>query len=94
MGSQDIMIAISELTSSNEARIIADHVINKLKTLRQYENRVKSGLFCTGQEVRFNADAGRLKSKTGIITKVNITKAVVTVDGCSWNIPFSMLEAV
>ena len=46
--------------------------------------------FKLGQIVQF----GRWRKRTGTIEKLNITKAVVNVNGQKWRVPFGMMEAI
>ena len=46
----------------------------------------------TGDKVKFMSRI-YMMTKEGVITKMNIKKAVVSMRGCSYNVPLGMLEA-
>ena len=52
------------------------------------ESKVKSSLYID-QEVYV---VQKNKKESGVIKKVNKTRAVVTIDNRSWNVPFTMIE--
>ena len=52
------------------------------------ESKIKSSLY-VDQEVYI---VTQNKRENGVIKKVNKTRAVVTIDNRSWNVPFTMIE--
>jgi hypothetical protein len=61
--------------------------------LRRKQLHAEAGSnFKVGLAVQFGRPNGR--KRTGTIEKLNITKAVVNVDGQKWRVPFGMMEAV
>ena len=52
------------------------------------ESKIKSSLY-VDQEVYV---VQKNKKESGVIKKVNKTRAIVTIDNRSWNVPFSMIE--
>tara|TARA_R100000231_G_scaffold64810_1_gene52322 strand:- start:208 stop:465 length:258 start_codon:yes stop_codon:yes gene_type:complete len=67
--------------------------VNQLHKLKDsisdiIESKIKSSLY-VDQEVYV---VQKNKKESGVIKKVNKTRAVVTIDDRSWNVPFSMIE--
>ena len=52
------------------------------------KSKIKSSLY-VDQEVYV---VSKSKKESGVIKKVNKTRAIVTIDNRSWNVPFSMIE--
>ena len=67
--------------------------VDKLHKLKEsisdiIESKIKSSLY-VDQEVYV---VQKNKKESGVIKKVNKTRAVVTIDNRSWNVPFTMIE--
>ena len=65
-------------------------LVDTIQFRRKQIHAEKGSNFKLGQVVQF----GRWRKRTGTIEKLNITKAVVNVDGQKWRVPFGMMEAV
>ena len=65
-------------------------LVDTIQLRRKQIHAEKGSNFKLGQVVQF----GRWRKRTGTIEKLNITKAVVNVDGQKWRVPFGMMEAV
>ena len=65
-------------------------LVDTIQFRRKQIHAEKGSNFELGQVVQF----GRWRKRTGTIEKLNITKAVVNVDGQKWRVPFGMMEAV
>jgi hypothetical protein len=84
-----ILNSLSALSES-ELRTLNHSVINQLKSVRDQESARKRRLFSAGDRVSFN---GRRGYTEGTIVRVKRKKAIVNVNGGSWDVPLNMLSA-
>ena len=70
--------------------------INELVDTIQYRRKIihaeAGSNFKVGISVKFGRPNGI--KRTGIVEKLNVTKAVVNVSGQKWRVPFGMMEVV
>lgn len=67
-------------------------LVDTIQFRRKQIHAEKGSKFQVGITVQFGRPNGR--KRTGTVEKMNVTKAVVNVDGQKWRVPFGMMEAV
>ena len=81
---------INSIHDSTDLRILKSVINDRIKVLssmlRYSLNR--------GDLVSITSGKNRHKTETGTIKKVNISRAVVNINGKMWNVPFSMITKV
>ena len=74
--------------------------MNDLDELRLIQSAVRDRIKEVASAIKYDLDKGdkviidsprRELKEEGTIVKVNRTRAVVNIDGTSWNVPFSMI---
>jgi len=90
MSYNDILSGLYVLNES-ELRSLNTAVCDQLKHLRDAESARKKHLFSAGDRVSFS---GRGRHFEGNIVRVKRKKALIDVNGQTWNVPFNMLNEV
>ena len=80
----------NEILKMNKDEISS--IVATINMRRKQLHGEASSQFKVGLAVQFGRPNGR--KRTGTVEKLNITKAVVNVDGQKWRVPFGMMEAV
>ena len=77
------------------------NLIEDVRELRQLQQVIKDRKQALGNKLKQNLSVGDKvningsnKVESGVILKLNRTRAVVDIKGTSWNVPFSMLGRV
>ena len=79
------------LNIKNEIRKLSS--LSELNELTSFINDCKTMLGKSALSVGSNVNVVQKTKKTpGVITKMNIKKAIVDMNGMLYNVPFSMLE--
>ena len=84
---KEFLADIMQIRDINELKLIRSAVSDRIK---EVSSRVKYELK-KGDTVIVTSKKG---VEDGIIEKINRTRAVVRMNGTSWNVPFSMIEKV
>jgi hypothetical protein len=88
---KSIINAINSISSTKEMNEAIELLKAKQKQIRSIESAAARSTFSSGDHVVINSrKSGRL---TGIIEKVNRTKAVVSIDAVLYTVPLTMLNA-
>ena len=82
---KDLMIKLMTITDISELRMIRNAINDRIK---EVAGAIKYRL---RKDDKVVIDNGRQIKETGVIVKVNRTKAVVNIDGKQWNVPFTMI---
>jgi len=90
MSYNDILSGLYSLNES-ELRSLNTAVCDQLKYLRDSESARKRQLLSEGDRVSFS---GRGRHFEGNIVRVKRKKALVNVNGQTWNVPLNMLSEV
>lgn len=80
---------INQIDQMEDLNVIIEVVRAKQKSLRASLIAAKKAGFVVGQTVNITSRKGSL---TGVIVKVNRTKAVVEINGDKFNCPISIME--
>ena len=80
---------INQIDQMEDLNVIIEVVRAKQKSLRASLVAAKKAAFVVGQTVNITSRKGNL---TGVIVKVNRTKAVVEINGDKFNCPISIME--
>tara|TARA_R100001594_G_C3861193_1_gene220974 strand:+ start:188 stop:448 length:261 start_codon:yes stop_codon:yes gene_type:complete len=77
------------------------NLIEDVRELRQLQQVIKDRKQALGNKLKHSLSVGDKvningsnKVESGVILKLNRTRAVVDIKGTSWNVPFSMLGRV
>jgi len=88
---KSIINAIKSISSTQEMNEVIELLKVKQKQIRSIESAVARSTFSSGDHVYINSrKSGRM---TGIVEKVNRTKAVVSIDAVLYTVPLTMLNA-
>jgi len=82
--------AIKKLDNMEDLNIVIRQVKLTQKALRLKLAQEAKSTFSVGDNVKIKTRSG---SEKGIITKINRTRAVCDINGSSYNVPFSIMEA-
>jgi len=80
---------INQIDRMEDLNVIIEVVRAKQKSLRASLIAAKKAAFVVGQPVNITSRKGNL---TGVIVKLNRTKAVVEINGEKFNCPISIME--
>jgi len=86
-----ILKAINSISSMEEMNEVIDLIKLKQKSLKNEVRAKTRSIIMVGSKVIVESRDGDQK---GVITKINRTKAIVTMNGSSWNVPLTMIKAV
>ena len=81
---KELLADLMQIKDVNELRLIRSAISDRIK---EVSSRIKYELK-EGDAIVVNSKKGE---ESGIIEKVNRTRAVVRMNGTSWNVPFSMI---
>ena len=81
---------INSMHDSTDLRILKSAIVDRIKVLG---SMLKYSLN-RGDLVTVTSGKNRQKTETGTIKKVNISRAVVNINGKLWNVPFEMMTKV
>ena len=81
---------INSIDNMEDLNKVIDVIRNKQKSLRSDIVNSKKAELAVGMTVNISSKKGTL---VGVITKINITKAVVEIEGREYNCPISIMEA-
>ena len=87
----NIINGINEITTNTELGFVIDAINARGTIVRAMESATAKVGLSVGDAVILNGKKN--KDAEGVITKMKISRAIVMVDGVSWDCPFSMLEA-
>jgi hypothetical protein len=90
MSYNDILSGLYSLNET-ELRSLNTAVIDQLKHLRDAESARKRRILSEGDRVSFSGRHGHFE---GNIVRVKRKKALVNVNGQTWNVPLNMLNEV
>jgi hypothetical protein len=88
----NIFTEIANITTNNELNAVIDAINAQATIVRSIESAKAKAFLSVGDTVILNGK--KTKGLEGVITKMKIKRAIVMVDGVSWDCPFSMLEVV
>ena len=81
---KELLADLMQIKDVNELRLIRSAISDRIK---EVSSRIKYELK-EGDAIVVNSKKGE---ESGIIEKVNRTRAVVMIDGKQWNVPFTMI---
>ena len=84
----EIVTLINKVDNTENINIL----FNELKERRKAIGRNVGYSLSVGQIVLVRGN--KIGTEEGTIEKVNRTRAVINIEGKSWNVPFSMIEAI
>jgi hypothetical protein len=84
---KDILVEIMQITDIKRLRLMKSAIMDRIK---EVGSSIKHELK-RGDKVYIDSPR-RQRTEVGIINKVNITRAVVEIDGQLWNVPFTMIR--
>jgi|TARA_Y100000310_G_C20064333_1_gene526454 exopolysaccharide biosynthesis protein len=84
IGRKELLEDLMQISDINELRLIRSAISDRIK---EVGSRIKYQLL-KDDKVIVTSKKG---VESGTIEKVNRTKAVVNINGTSWNVPFSMI---
>ena len=83
---------IISLINRIDKQVDLNRIFDEVKQRRRaIGNSLKYNLYA-GQKVLVNGN--KVGKEEGTIERINRTRAVVKIDETSWNVPFSMIEAI
>ena len=88
--SANMMKAINSISSTEEMNDVIEMIKLKQKSLKSEVRAKTRSTIMVGSNVIVESRDGDQK---GVITKINRTKAIVTMNGSSWNVPLTMIKA-
>ena len=83
---KELLIQLMQMRDLDELRLIQSAIRDRIK---EVSSAIKYDLD-KGDKVIIDSPRRELKEE-GTIVKVNRTRAVVNINGTSWNVPFSMI---
>ena len=83
---KELLIQLMQMRDLDELRLIQSAIRDRIK---EVASAIKYDLD-KGDKVIIDSPRKELKEE-GTIVKINRTRAVVNIDGTSWNVPFSMI---
>ena len=86
IGRKELLEDLMQIRDINELRLIRSAISDRMK---EVASAIKYDLD-KGDKVIIDSPRKELKEE-GTIVKINRTRAVVNIDGTSWNVPFSMI---
>ena len=84
IGRKELLADLMQFRDVNELRLIRSAISDRIK---EVSSRIKYELK-KGDAITVTSKKG---VEEGIIEKINRTRAVVRMNGTSWNVPFSMI---
>ena len=81
---------INSMHDSTDLRILKSAIVDRIKVLG---SMLKYSLN-RGDLVTVTSGKNRQKTETGTIKKVNISRAVVNINGKLWNVPFTLITKI
>ena len=81
---KELLANLMQIKDVNELRLIRSAISDRIQ---EVSSRIKYELR-KGDAIIENSKKGK---ESGIIEKINRTRAVVRMNGTSWNVPFSMI---
>ena len=81
---KELLADLMQIKDVNELRLIRSAISDRIK---EVSSRIKYELR-KGDAIVVNSKKGE---ESGIIEKINRTRAVFRMNGTSWNVPFSMI---
>ena len=83
---KELLIQLMQIRDLDELRLIRSAINDRIK---EVASAIKYDLR-NGDKVKINSPRKELK-EDGTIIKVNRTRAVVNINGKSWNVPFALI---
>jgi len=84
---KELLETLMQMRDLDELRLIQSAIRDRIK---EVGHSIKYDLR-NGDEVKVNSPRREFSEK-GIIEKINRTRAVVKIDGKSWNVPFALIS--
>ena len=84
---KDILVEIMQITDIKRLRLMKSAIMDRIK---EVGSSIKHELR-EGDKVYIDSPR-KERTEVGIINKINITRAVVEIDGQLWNVPFTMIR--
>tara|TARA_Y100001968_G_C19300946_1_gene689012 strand:+ start:389 stop:679 length:291 start_codon:yes stop_codon:yes gene_type:complete len=84
---KDILVEIMQITDIKRLRLMKSAIMDRIK---EVGSSIKHELR-KGDKVYIDSPR-KERTEVGIINKINITRAVVEIDGQLWNVPFTMIR--
>ena len=84
IGRKELLADLMQIRDVNELRLIRSAISDRIKEVSsriKYELRKGDAIIVTSKK----------GVEEGVIEKINRTRAVVKMNGTSWNVPFSMI---
>ena len=87
---QELLKITNAIKSMNTAEL--NQIVRAVNDARSRKNILAAAEFNIGDKVSFGRPRGR--QRIGIVSKINIKKALINVNGASWSVPFSLMRKV
>ena len=87
---QELLKITNAIKSMNNAEL--NQIVRAVNDARSRKNVLAAAEFNIGDKVSFGRPNGR--QRIGIVSKINIKKALINVSGASWRVPFSLMRKV
>lgn len=87
---QELLKITNAIKSMNNAEL--NQIVRAVNEARSRKNVLAAAEFNIGDKVSFGRPNGR--QRIGIVSKINIKKALINVSGASWRVPFSLMRKV
>ena len=88
----EIMAEIASLIHQVENTTHLNRVIDEVKQRRTSLGQQVKYKLVPGDKVLVNGN--KVGKEEGMIVKLNRTRALVSIEGIKWNVPFSMIERI
>lgn len=89
---KNLLKQISKIDNSEDLNVVIDAIKAQRKIINNVKIARARNIFKAGDNVKVNGS--KTKGQIGMITKMKIKRAIVEIEGRSWDCPLSILEAV
>ncbi len=87
---KNLIGSINAIDNMADLNVVIDVIKSKQKSLRASRNAVAKAGFSIGDTVNIDSKKGNL---VGVITKINISRALCDINGRTYSVPFSIMRA-
>ena len=88
---KNLLKQISKIDNSEDLNVVIDAIKAQRKIINNVKIARARNIFKAGDNVKVNGS--KTKGQIGMITKMKIKRAIVEIEGRSWDCPLSILEA-
>lgn len=87
---KNLLNQISKIDNSEDLNVVIDAIKAQRKIINNVKVARARNIFKAGDQVKVNGS--RTKGQIGMIIKMKVKRAIVEIDGTSWDCPLSILE--